>query len=300
MVNAIVRYGAPIARRTRAGQVAAAYNTFRRYYPMMREAFRRRRQIRMAASRVQRAFRRYRGRPVRRGNRVAGQRNRVPRLQTFYNFGGIETEPTTSIVSIPRKTLYSADIKFARIDEATRKIGEVVGQRIYLKGVKVCLNAKNIAPPGTTNDNYILHFALIQPKGPEANRPLAERFFVQPGGGFTGNERNFDFPDVQNDPSWDPRVNCNGINPTRFNIITHKKFNIYALNAGGPVRDSHVNMERYYAVNKYFNYNSPTNDDVDRPIYICIWYENMVDAGATADTGMQWSCNTITYFKSII
>ena len=298
MVAAIVRYAGPIARRTRAGQIAGAMNTFRRYYPMMREAFRRRRQIRTAASRVQRAFRRYRARP--RGNpRVAGQRQRTPRLQTFYNFGGIP-DSTQLPWAFPRKTLYTADIQFARVDDQTRKIGEVVGQRIHLKGIKVCLYVQNIAPAADGTRNFIFHFALVQPKGPEQNRPINEKFFVNPGGGFVGDDRFFDFPDVQQNVDFDPRVNCNGINPGRFNIITHRKFKTYAIAGNGPTQMKYVHHEKYYPVNKNFVYKGSDSDDVERPIYACLWYESILDSGVTATVDHNVSLNTVTYFKSIL
>lgn len=304
---------APQYARVRRGVRTArqAYAVFRKYRGHFRTAQRAYRQLRnspmarnmyrLRASKSRRAKHTYR-----RGHRVSGARNHVPRLQTFYDGGGQPDVPSTIINSVTRKELWAAEIKFARVNQTARQLGELVGQKIKLRGLKICLSGHSLTTPdpggtGPRND-LVVHFAIIQKKSFPDDNPIFTDFFSDPGGGQLGVRRSRDFPSATTDPSWDPKVNCDGINPRRFNVITHKKFKVYANNEsrGGGMNLEHVNFDKYYIINKTFTYEDAESDAVDRPMYMCVWYENMLNPVPAAEVLFHFSLSSVSYFHSIV
>lgn len=236
--------------------------------------------------------------------RVAGVKQRSQRVQTFYNSGGLSTGAQLSVFSIPRKSLWSADIRYCRRENdlggGAGVFGRNQGTKVHVKGLKVCFVAKCISP-AASEFAAVVHLGLIQPKSPNDTAPLAEQFFTNPGGGDTGGQKYFDFPDVQVASAWDPRINCNGINNTRFNILDHKKFQVFNSGSqGGPRAHEYVNFEKYYKIGRTFEFKAGENTatDTERPIYAVVWYEEILKQGATASTDMEFNVNTICYFNA--
>lgn len=279
-----------------------AFRTFRKYSPYFRTALRAYRAAKPTVSSFLRSrMKRKRSMPMKRTYnkraRVAGVRQRVARIQTQYTSGGLPDATPSDNIIIGRKQLWTAPIKFARIDNTNRRLGEVQGTKIYVKGIKCCLYGVN----ESSNDlrDYIVHFALIQPKqvGTDAT-PISSNFFVNPGGGAAGQDKYLNFVDVSTTSAWDPRYNCNGINPDRFNIITHKKYKL-ANNTPGSHAHS-MYKEGYYKINKTFEYALDNATTVSRPIYAVLWYERIFgDVSTGLETSCKFSLTTNCYFKSI-
>lgn len=287
------------------GNAVRAIRTFKRYLPRMRQAVNRIKRAKGRVVTIQRAYRAYRGRNprvVRRRGRISGSRNRSNRHQVFYNGAGLPDAPDTIVNTVARKNLWTSKINFARVDDTARRMGEVLGQKIFIKGIKICYHGYHLQEDFGPESNMMVHFALIQPKGWPDDAPFHEKFFSNPGGGLLGLDRAKDFPDTTTDPGWDPTVNCNGINPQRFNIITHMKRNIYPVTtgSGGNQKAERWDWEKYFPINKTLVYEDAESDVVDRPIVMAVWYERL--AATAASVSVHWAFNvmTQTYFKSIV
>lgn len=244
--------------------------------------------------------------------RIMGTPTRTPRLQTFYGNAPNGDGPVNTQIQMARSFLYFWPIVFRRAsDGALNQVGEGIGRRIHLKGLKICVYMRNFSTE--LRENHMLHMAIIQPKTDQdpTSFDLSKKFFSVPGGGPTtqGDDPTvMDFP--TGNTTWDPRLNCNGINPRKFNIITHKKFR---LDPKGPAtaEANHLRQhEQYFKVGKTFEYRTPSNAGpgngslVKRPLYVCFWYEYIMPPPGTQDPQIgpkiDVSWNTVTYFKSII
>lgn len=238
---------------------------------------------------------------INRRKRIAGTAFKSPRLQQFYQLGGT-TGPEDIVNDLPRKTLWSARIRFNRMEDQTvKRLGEITGFRVHVKGMKVCLTVDTQGTAPTPEDDITFHFAILQRKQDDEGIAITgSNFFSNPGGGTTGNEQDFDFVPASTDPIWDARYNCNGINPTRFNVVTHKRLNVLHRNNDSTTNKKHLNQ--YIKINKTFQYENKDDQYVRRPLYAVCWYERQMPSAGGADGNIvlaRFSLNTTTYFRSI-
>lgn len=259
-----------------------------------------------------------RGKVMNRRRRIYGTKTTTPRIQSFYSNNSSVLATAAGTHTLNRKTLWSSAIKFARrVGTSTQiNLGAVHGQRIYVKGIRVCLRMQNVlgaAPPG--RNSLHVHFAILQLKlgGGNPIDPLQgtgqelspANFFVNPGGGRNGNERDIGFDNaVDGDPSvnWDMRYDCNGINPDRFNIITHQRIRLDEIDRSDSSRNDTKTIDKYVKVNKPFQYENAVDDFVRRPLFLVMWCDRILPNGVTPqveETAIRYSINTVSYFKSI-
>lgn len=220
--------------------------------------------------------------------RVAGAQNRSPRVQHWIDgtSGGFQGE-----VGIDRKVLFNETILFARAPGSTNDdFGTAQANRIYVKGIKLCMMLRNSAPEHMLQ----VHWAIIQEKR-QCNVPdqIETEFFTDPT---DLSSRYRDFVPVGTNPAWEPRNLCQGINPSRFNIITHQSLKLDKANNG--VSPHQVKIDKYMKIGKTFQYERSTSLQVERPLIFCIWYERLSSVtGSTNDLVV--NVNTTSYFKSL-
>lgn len=299
MASALVRYGAnPILARA-AARGAAMYYRNRKFLVNARRVGNVASFIYRNRAPIRRMFKRKRGY----GGRVSNKRARVyaspfgsPRTQAYYDSTGAPSSaPVTPTVVLQRKFLWNAVVRLAKPPSSTDNLGAAEANRIHLKGIKVCFNAENV---GTADTNrVILHFALVQEKTDENQGDVIDQndFFSNPGGGEQGLDRTFNFVNATVATPPDFRYNCNGINRSRWNVITHKKWLM------GKDTDNHRHMlmfEKYYKINKDLAYETASSTNVMRPIRMLVWHERHTSNGENLDNTIQFNINTISYFRS--
>lgn len=276
-------------------------NKYARAAKIIQTAWKLRKPIRATARAIGRVMKRKRffkaaKRESNKRKRVSGTRFKSPRDQTDYT-GGLNTYNQ----ALSRKTLWTSPIHFGKkFNIFSNQLGQITGGRVFVKGIKVCFRAVNESV--NAFDAAHLHFAIIQYKSTGDESSIPNNFFSQPGGGDAGNERDFNFVNASVSPAWDWRYDCNGINPTRYNIVTHKKFRLDPRDIGKKSTSYLLTHEHYYHINKTFQFENKDDTEVRNPLFMCVWYDSILPltpATQTERNYIDFHLNTVTYFKSV-
>lgn len=228
--------------------------------------------------------------------RISGTKFQKPRDQSDYT-GGLNTYN----FNLSRKTLWSSPIQFGKkFTTFSNTLGQITGGRVFVKGIKVCFKAINESV--NAFDAASLHFAIIQFKSTGDQAGIPNNFFSQPGGGDAGSERDFTFVDAATAPAWDWRYDCNGINPTRYNIVTHKKWRLDPRDVSKSSKNYLLTHEHFYYVNRTFQFENKDDTQVRNPLYMVIWYDSILPLTPETQTVrnfVDFHLNTVCYFKSV-
>lgn len=156
--------------------------------------------------------------------------------------------------------------------------------KFFVKGIKICGYIRNEGEIPVR-----LHMAIIQPKREYINAEITQNdmeqeFFVDHNG--PNSWRNFENFNVE--PQVDRYQDCSGINKSKWNIFTHKKFLLapgFGIGDGGQFRQFELpntnNMkvfDDYYKVGKTFQYKwatTPLRYSLEKPLILVTWYDWM-------------------------
>lgn len=254
MSAALVRVG------TRAAGIYGGYygrptKRARLAYYGARAAWSNRKAIGRAATKIARWYRRRRGRkPYSR--RVHGAR------RTGRSMGAVTYATTRNT-----KTLYEHLLAFP--DMSGTSIGHRQSHSIRLSGIKCCWEFIN-------NQDYPIevHWALCQYKTQgEQSIDFKTDFFRDPAGTTT---RTTSFTD--GGANWFLAYKCLGINPDRFNIVTHKRKILDSRTGGGTDSRStrealwYWKINKYYKLNKTVTFENAADTQPMRPYVIFYWW----------------------------
>lgn len=242
--------------------------------------------------------------------RLTGVKSKKPRQQFFPSFV-TGAQPVKSHVGegLARHTLYSVPIKFGRRAVETEgalgaNIGEAHQNRIWVTGVKICVTWFNRQASDVLIPNNVMrvHFALLQAKEPFVEAEGAPEisgadFFADPGHDVSGG-RTVDFVSG-NTEDWDWKYDCNGINKKKWNIAMHKKFDLMPRVEGANARPYRT-MDRYFKINKRFEFFGSGSTHVTNPIFMVCWWDWKVANNAVTTQTMDINLNTTSYFNQIV
>lgn len=159
---------------------------------------------------------------------------------------------------------------------AGASVGKRLGSTIRLSGIRICETVVNDLDFAVT-----FHWALLQPKsrGDIDVSEIKQEFFRET----EGPDRNRAFIDAKDGDTYEYFYSCNGINPDKFNILTHMK---KVLAPRDVTKDSTFNFHNMdtrnytFHLDKYFNFKGKRMtflNDADtvpeHPIIRVMWFQ---------------------------
>ncbi len=292
MARALVSYG--------AGRVVGRYSipTYNKIMAAKRIAafaYRHRGKFRKAfryATRKRRGFAR-RGTRNKRA-RVMGARGRAF-TNREYVFASAAPSAAGDLQFLRRKELHIREIQFCGNADTNDDLRNAPGRRFWVSGVNLCTTFKN----NTLNVPIRVHLAMVQPKEFESNpNTFSDDFFKSTG---NANEMYENFNDATR--VWNMDYDCLGINRRKFSILTHTKFIVKPKgDANNADREMHnfKHLEKYYKINKVFEFDNVNDNSVSKPIYCLIWWDSLLgtDGLPPESTDLGVIMRSTTYFKA--
>lgn len=234
--------------------------------------------------------------------RLLPDRSSGPSNQAWYDsVGSVNDTARQQTQTLTRKQLWSAVIQLAKPPDNTEALGQAARNQIKVKGLKVCLNVNNMSQDGEAN--YIVHFALVQPKGfdTEVDPFDTNNFFSRPGGGVIGTDRTKNWVEGSVDPTIDFDINCLGINPMKWNIITHVKRQVKAKGSFYQAASNTMRYEKYFNLrNKRVMWDAVGANFNTRPMVALIYYERQCNNKQDLTPDIEFNFNTVTYFSNAV
>lgn len=168
------------------------------------------------------------------------------------------------------------------IDCSDIAVGTGLDQRlrdvVEFRGMRLCIRVKNI----NSAQNMYFHWAVISPKQDGTAGVATENFFRSDVPSVTGRGQDFDNTlDAQ-------QLHCLPINPDKWNIITHKKYNIgqfAATSAYARSNDAFREINMYIPIKRQLRYDSDNFAQAcTTPIWFVYWGARWNTLGGTAPT----------------
>lgn len=269
------------------------YSRARVVYTAARRIYANRGRYRRALRVTRRAANRYRKRRIfkSRRRRLDGAVRRNLAIKN-YVFGTEISEH-----NLTRKTLVTAPINFADPpDGATgnTRLDQAPGMRFFVKGFKLCAQFRNNETSGALK-TISVHYAIIQPKcfsngTASTTAEIKEEFFSDPS---NSTDRYKDFEDFATDPAWNKNQDCLGINTRKYRVFTHSKFLLGPNVAGNTIRPIRT-VDKYFKINKSFEFERTASTTISKPLYMCVWYESCV-ATAVSESKLDIHAATVAY-----
>lgn len=241
---------------------------------------------------IQRAYRKYRSAKRVRRTRVTGASKSNKQVRRWL-FGTSDGN-----FNMERKTLYRTTIRFANQPDTNDGIRQAPGMVFHVSGFKLCATLRNVGELPIH-----VHMAIVQPKQPNiVGSELDENFFSEGNSLIT---RYSDFSPFTTSSTWNRNQDCNPLNKKKFNIFFHKKFILSNLkNPSGvigaddenPNRANYLHFERYYKLNKKFEFETQTSTEVMKPMWLLMWYETLFPTNA-ATGQLSTNVNLISYIR---
>jgi len=230
------------------------------------------------------------------GKRVMGSKHTDSKKRSIYLFGD-----KTSEAGLANKQMELREVQMTQpLNTLGSTLHRQIGPGYKLLGFKICGTFRN------TSDSLLRsHLILFQFKDNTENA-LAEwweNFFVNKDS--TISERHVNFANRLQivdpftgfavggppQPEWNQDQNCGTINPDKFNIIKHWRFDLFPRTAGaGPGNTLNTQrgtqtikmIDTYIKVGKNFVYETDNNTSPVRPIYMMFWYDSVTARGDPA------------------
>lgn len=197
------------------------------------------------------------------------------------------TSSAISFANLARNSLAAEPIRFVEPPDTNDGPREAPGMRYMLTGFKQCYTFRNVS----TLPLHV-HMAIVQPKQEKITiTDLKKDFYTSPG----NDDRYQDFYESF---LWNRDADCSNLNPRKFNILTHQRFilNPRDSNDSREFGSTWKHWEKWYGINKRFEYESPTSTDTMKPIWIMVWYETIFPTTVATDL-LQYNIVTTAYVK---
>lgn len=237
--------------------------------------------------RIYRAYRGYRRRKRARA-RIVGARQKATRAEE-YSFGA-----SNSFVPLDRKTLAANVIKFCDPPGDNDELRSARQMTFHVSGFKLCCTFRNV------NSSFPIHvhMAIVQPKQPNINISTLKGNMLTDDS--NGNDRYQNWVDASTSAFWDRGVDCANLNTEKFNVFMHKRMKLAA--SGGttdvdPNRSSWIHFEKYFKINKKFQFETTTATDPMRPLWCLVWYETIFPTNSTGINALEFIVSHISYTR---
>lgn len=200
--------------------------------------------------------------------------------------------------TVQRKTLFANRIEFIEPPGGNDKIRGSPSMSFFVKSIKLCATFAN-----TSQVPIHMHMALIQPKQADvtAVSDITTDMFVD---STSSSDKFVDFIPLSLDTSWDRGQDCRGLNKNKFNIVTHQKF---LLNPGQdptteiPTKREHGSswrhFEKYYKINKRFEFDTNTDAYPTHPLWLLVWWETVLPNNSSFTNTPGFNVNINSYIK---
>lgn len=206
-----------------------------------------------------------------------------------WNFG-----TANGFASLKRKTLAQQPIRFVAPPDTNDQLRAAPGMRYKCSGFKICATFRNVH-----GKPLHCHMAIVQPKE-EGAIDITTNMFSD---GLATADRYKNFVSFSESALWDRNQDCSTLNPRKFNILTHQRFQLNRQGDGSfaDIRNkgaNYLHFEKYYKLNKTFEYETNTSTEVLKPLWILVWYETLFPEN-TDLTALEYNINTISFVKSV-
>lgn len=195
-----------------------------------------------------------------------------------------------AFASLKRKSLASSTLRFAEPPNTNDQIRAAPGMRFKCAGFKLCATFRN-----TYSAPIHVHMAIVQPKQDNIFITNISKDMFSDA---VGSSRYKDFVDVTTDPIWDRNQDCSNLNPRKYNIMTHQRFQLNRQGDGGfaDIRQkgsNYIHFEKYFKLNKTFEYENSASSNTIKPLWILIWYETLFPESQEI-TALDYNLNVIS------
>jgi len=236
----------------------------------------------------------YRGARMMRKKRMNRRRRVHGASSKMITHESFERGSPTTYQALERKTLAVTEINMNLPPNTNDTLGAAPGMNFSLSGFKICGFVYNY---GIHCVEY--HWAIIQAKDPDEDVASIRQHFFSDHGATTRTSRSF--IEFATDPGYDVRNLCQGLYSQNVNIITHQKMRL-APSGGSTsgINDNFSNLkkiEKFIKVDKRLAYLSTTGTTLEKPFYLCTWYEVMDGPIATSYNAVQHNWHTIGFTR---
>lgn len=246
-------------------------------YGVARYGYRNRHKIYGAARKIYRAYRSYKARTRRIGERVGSSSTK----KTQITAGTGNQITTTGVLLLTDLTAISStnnnDINLRQRDI------------INLRGFKICMEIRNNLDVGPLYCNV----AVLSPKQNEDNESIATNFFRSLG---DVERRGIDFGDPLLS---DMDRHCRPINKDRFTILKHWRFMCDVNGNGTEYRQQRANwryFEKWVPLKRQVRYEG-NNTDAQNGICVLVWWFGFHDQTTPQLDAVTYRQNLITYWR---
>lgn len=197
-----------------------------------------------------------------------------------------------SSATLDRKTLGGDAMQLVRAPQYNDTIGAAPGMAFHLNGFKICATFRNVV-----NQPIHVHMAIVQPVCENATiTEIKTNFFSNPS---STTDKYADFVDAATNAFWSRTQDCNPLNNNKFRVFTHQKF---ILQGQVPTdhndeKASFRHIEKYYKVNKRFEFEDTTATNVKNPLWILVWYETLFPYSTAGLNALEYNINHVGYIR---
>lgn len=197
---------------------------------------------------------------------------------------------------LDRKTLNAIALRMVRPPDANDSLGAAPGMIYTLSGFKLCATFRNTGPVPIH-----VHMCIVQPTQEDATiTDIRSNMLKDPS---SLNSKKQDYVDAITVASWDRDQDCATLNPRKFNIYTHQKFVLGPSDDTGRTDrnnsgDNYVHMEKYFPVNKKFEFENTTSTDVEKPFWCLVYYETLFPTSATGLNYLSHNVSHLAYVRN--
>jgi len=254
------------------------------------------RTIRTGAKNVRNTYNKKR--KYRAGSVLEGAKSLTPKIQQWLDGNGTGDAQERYM---SRKNLFSDMVLFGRRSAPLGQLGEIQGNKVFVKGFKVCAHFRNTTPHTVSNQYYMrnvrVHFAILQAK---CENTLTNGVEIPKENFFSDASNASDrYRDYVSNGAFDPRDDCQAINTTKWNVMQHTKFVLGVPNVAGALPcEKHI--EKYFALNKTFEFEKSTDLAVTKPVFIAVWYDFTWPVTAEDDEALGLTINTTSFFNAVL
>lgn len=226
--------------------------------------------------------------------RISGAKGRAF-TNREYPFASGAPSALGDLTNLRRKELHVRELVFCGNADTNDDLRNAPGRRFWVSGVNICTTFKN----DTLNVPIRVHLAMVQPKEFESNPNDFDQDFFKSSQSGSDIYENFN----STARAWNMDYDCFGINRRKFNIVTHTKFIVRPRGDANNADREHMNfrhLEKYYKINKVFEFDNSTDTSVSKPLYLLIWWDSLLgtDGLAAESTDLGVIMRTTTFFKA--
>lgn len=207
------------------------------------------------------------------------------------------------------KTLQGKPVSFpvhsqdAKDDNVSWRITRT-SNNILMKGLKVNWQFKNNAPVDVKIHYGVLQSRMQKPGDGNEDVDIKKNFFTDRSNTVRSHE---DFVDNTNAVSYNWAYELYGINPEKWNIISHKTMTLAPWipgenNINGLTKDTVGTNATYYKVSRAIEFDKNTDLNANKPWYLFYWWQPVrEDRYGTVSAGsntVDFRWETVVYFKN--